>query len=227
MPDHADGTPGGAPGPEEQARRDIRDVRTRWRTRQVLDAAVRLINAGGLHGMSMQALAREAQISVGLIYSYFGGKEDVVVAVVADLADQIRREVDARIAAAGDDPVEQLAAGFAGYCVAMDAHRNAGLLTYRQSAELGAAARERLKAAERETFVPLTAVVAEAADAGLLADGVAPDVLVFDLTVLAQVWALKHWHFPEGYGVEHFVADQVATLVRPAMTPTPQKGTRT
>jgi hypothetical protein len=49
-------------------------------------------------------------------------------------------------------------------------------------------------------------------------------VLVFDLTVLAQAWALKHWHFPEGYGVERFVADQVATLVRPALTPTPHEG---
>jgi len=215
---------GERPAAEEQVRRDIRDVRARWRTRQVLDAAVRLINTGGLHGMSMQALAKEAQISVGLIYSYFGGKEDVVVAVVADLAEQIRREVDDRIAAAGADPVERLAAGFAGYCVAMDSHRNAGLLTYRQSAELGPAARERLKDAERRTFAPLTAVVEEAAAAGLLADGVSPEVLVFDLTVLAQVWALKHWHFPEGYGVERFVADQVATLVRPALTPTPHEG---
>jgi AcrR family transcriptional regulator len=207
------------PAGAEQAQREIRDVRTRWRTRQVLDAAVRLMNRNGFQAVSMQALAREASVSVGLIYTYFGGKEDVVVAVVLDLVEQIRAAMDAQMAAAGPDPVERLVAGFGAYCAVMDAQRNAGLLTYRQSGELGQEARNRLKVAERTNLVPLRAAAAEAMRAGLFVPDADLDLLAFDLMMLAQVWALKHWHFPDHYDVHRYVAAQSAATLRSVLAP--------
>lgn len=204
---------------DERVAKEIRDVRATWRTRQVLDAAVRLMHDSGFQAVSMQALAREADVSVGLIYSYFDSKEDVVVAVVLDLVEQIRAAMQERMAAAGPDPVERLAAGFAAYCSVMDAQRNAGLLTYRQSGELGQAARIRLKDAERINLVPLRDAAQEAAEAGFLADSADLDVLAFDLTILAQSWALKHWHFPDEYDVRRYVAAQSATLLRSVLDP--------
>lgn len=58
----------------------VRAVRVSSRRRQVLDAAVTVMQRTGFHQMSMQALADEAQVSVGLIYKYFGGKEDILLA---------------------------------------------------------------------------------------------------------------------------------------------------
>jgi AcrR family transcriptional regulator len=211
------------PAGAEQAQREIRDVRTRWRTRQVLDAAVRLMNGNGFQAVSMQALAREASVSVGLIYTYFGGKEDVVVAVVLDLVEQIRTAMDAQMAAAGPDPVERLVAGFGAYCVVMDAQRNAGLLTYRQSGELGQEARNRLKVAERTNLVPLRAAAAEAMRAGLFVPEADLDLLAFDLMMLAQVWALKHWHFHDHYDVHRYVAAQSAAALRSVLAPGQRK----
>jgi AcrR family transcriptional regulator len=211
------------PAGAEQAQREIRDVRTRWRTRQVLDAAVRLMNGNGFQAVSMQALAREASVSVGLIYTYFGGKEDVVVAVVLDLVEQIRAAMDAQMAAAGPDPVERLVAGFGAYCAVMDAQRNAGLLTYRQSGELGQEARNRLKVAERTNLVPLRAAAAEAMRAGLFVPEADLDLLAFDLMMLAQVWALKHWHFHDHYDVHRYVAAQSAAALRSVLAPGQRK----
>jgi AcrR family transcriptional regulator len=202
---------------EDEARREISDVRTRWRTRQVLDAAVRLMNGNGFHAVSMQALAREADISVGLIYKYFGGKEDVVVAVVLDLVGEIQSAIEARMAAAGADPVERLAAGFAAYCTVMDSHRNASLLTYRQSGVLGSQARNRIKMGELSNLSTLRKAAAQAAEAGLLAAGVDVDLLVFDLMLLAQGWALKSWHFPASYDVARYIAAQTASVLRSAL----------
>jgi AcrR family transcriptional regulator len=202
---------------EDAARREINDVRIRWRTRQVLDAAVRLMNGDGFHAVSMQALAREADISVGLIYKYFGGKEDVVVAVVLDLVGEIQREISERMTAAGEDPVERLAAGFAAYCTVMDSHRNASLLTYRQSGVLSSQARNRIKMGELSNLSTLRKAAAQAADAGLLAAGVDLDLLVFDLMLLAQGWALKSWHFPASYDVARYIAAQTAAVFRSAL----------
>lgn len=204
---------------EQRARRDIREVRSRWRTRQVLDAAIRLMNADGFSGVSMQALAREASVSVGLIYKYFGGREDVVVAVVLDLVHEVRQAVLARMTEAGDDPVEQLAAGFGAYCTVMDEHRHAGLLTYRQSGELGPPARHRLKAAELTTTAPLHEAAEQAARDGLLVENVDLELLVFDLMILAQGWALKYWHLREDYDVGRYIGVQAAAMLRSVLRP--------
>ena len=64
--------------PVEEA---VRAARTGSRRRQVLDAAVKVMGQNGFHQMSMQELAAEAKVSVGLIYKYFGGKEDLLLAI--------------------------------------------------------------------------------------------------------------------------------------------------
>ena len=40
--------------------------------------------------MSMQDLAAEANVSVGLIYKYFGGKEDLLLATILRILDAFR-----------------------------------------------------------------------------------------------------------------------------------------
>lgn len=205
---------------EERAREEIRNVLVRRRTRQVLDAAARMMSETDFHSVSMQALAHEASVSVGLIYRYFSGKEDIVVAVVLDLVAEINAVVDERMTAAGHDPLDRLLAGFAAYCEVLDARRDAGLLTYRQSGQLSSAARDRIKQAEGTTGAPLRAAAEDAQRAGLLAAGVRTDVVVFDLMILAQSWPLKHWHFPAGYSLQHYIADQSAVILRSILAPT-------
>ena len=68
--------------PVEEA---VRAVRTSSRRRQVLDAAVKVMGRTGFHQMSMQNLAAEADVSVGLIYKYFGAQRRP--AVSDDCAD--------------------------------------------------------------------------------------------------------------------------------------------
>lgn len=204
---------------EQRARADLRDARARRRMRQVLDAAVRLMHGRDPEAVSMQALAEEASVSVGLIYKYFGGKEEVLVAIVLDLVDQLRDEMAARMAAAGPDPVARLAAGFAAYCAVMDDRHAVGLLTFRESAELGPQARQRLKDAERTTHDPLREAAVDAAAAGLLVDEADPDLLAFDLAIIAQTWPLKHWHFPEDYDIGRYVEAQTSAMLRSVLTP--------
>jgi AcrR family transcriptional regulator len=75
----------------------VREARTKWRVRQVLDAATRLMERSGSHAMSIQALADAADVSVGLIYQYLGNKEDVLKAVVVDILDSYRDQVPTAI----------------------------------------------------------------------------------------------------------------------------------
>lgn len=54
------------------------------RRRQILDAAANCFARNGFHRTSMQDIVRESGLSAGLIYRYFTGKDDMIIAIVED-----------------------------------------------------------------------------------------------------------------------------------------------
>ncbi|MDV2474908.1 TetR/AcrR family transcriptional regulator [Rhodococcus zopfii] len=186
----------------------VRAVRTHSRRKQVLEAAVRLMEQTGFHQMSMQALADEAGVSVGLIYKYFGGKEDVLLATVTAILDAFRDQLEPAMDAAGEDPVERLAAGMRRYLEVVDDNLDAVVLTYRESRTLDKTGRERIKELEVATSAPLRATL----ETGIASGEFSPvdvDLIVFDFMLLAHGWALKHWHFGPLYTLDEYTARQI------------------
>lgn len=191
----------------------VRAVRTSSRRAQVLSAAARVMQTTGYHQMSMQALADEADISVGLIYTYFSGKQEILLATILQILEKFRDQVEPAVQAAGDDPVARLTAGFRRYTEIIDENLDAVVLTYRESRTLEAAGREQIKQLEVATAAPLRDAVTAGVQAGVLeTDDV--DLVVFDLVMLAHGWALKHWHFAPRYTLTRYIDAQLATLLR-------------
>ncbi|WP_262365761.1 TetR/AcrR family transcriptional regulator [Gordonia sp. OPL2] len=191
----------------------VKAVRVSSRRRQLLDAAVVVMGRTGFHQMSMQALADEAQVSVGLFYKYFGSKEDILLAAIIDILETFRDQLQPAMDLAGDDPVMQLIAGFRQYTSIVDENRDAVVLTYRESRTLDAQGRERIKELEVETAAPMRAAV-EAGVAGGLMNDVDIDLVVFDLMMLAHAWALKHWHFGTEFDIDTYIAAQLRHSLR-------------
>jgi AcrR family transcriptional regulator len=54
------------------------------RRQQILDAAARCFARDGFHNTSVHDIVRESGISAGLVYRYFAGKEDMIVAIVTE-----------------------------------------------------------------------------------------------------------------------------------------------
>src|ERR1700758_2334181 len=187
--------------PVEEA---VRAARASSRRRQVLEAAVIVMGKNGFHQMSMQELAAEAKVSVGLIYKYFGGKEDLLLSTIVRILDVFRYQLAPVIQAAGDDVVDQLAAGIRRYIQIVDENLDGVVLTHRESRTLGPAGRTQIKELEIATATPLRAVI----EAGI-ADGVFRDVdvdlTVFDIMLIAHGWALKHWHFGPIYTAGEYI----------------------
>ena len=200
--------------PDGAARR----VRAEQRSRQLLDAAATLMAREGSEAVSMQALAAEAGVSVGLIYRYFGSKDDVLLAVITDVLDAFAATVPLAIDEAGDDPVRQLAAAFSAYCRVIDEHRHAAVLTYRESKSLDEAGREQIKRREVETSQPLRDAIAAGLATGrvVAAD---PDLVAYNLLLLAHAWALKHWYFERTMSLDDYTAAQLALTLRAILAP--------
>lgn len=64
------------------------------RRTQILDAAQAAFARRGFHATSVADIAGEADISQGLLYRYFGGKSDLVVALVERYTDTLHRAVE-------------------------------------------------------------------------------------------------------------------------------------
>ncbi|OBB84054.1 TetR family transcriptional regulator [Mycobacterium colombiense] len=190
--------------PVEEA---VRAARAGSRRRQVLDAAVKVMGRNGFHRMSMQDLAAEANVSVGLIYKYFGSKEDLLLATIVRIQDVFRDQLAPVIQAAGDDVVDQLTAGVRRYIEIVDENLDGVVLTYRESRTLGAPGRAQIKDLEIATAAPLRAVI-EAGIAQGVFRRVDVDLTVFDIMLLAHGWALKHWHFGPIYSIDQYIALQ-------------------
>jgi len=186
-----------------------RHARAQRRSQQLLEAAARLMERDGSEAVSMQAVADEAQVSVGLIYRYFGGKDDLLLAVIINVLDAFAVRVPEAIAAAGEDPVEQLAAAFRSYCEVIDQHRHAAVLTYRESKSLSDAGRARIKQLEIETSEPLRVILREGIACAAF-QPVDPDLVAYNLLLLAHAWALKHWYFERTLSLDSYVTKQTA-----------------
>ncbi|MET3963589.1 AcrR family transcriptional regulator [Marmoricola sp. OAE513] len=82
------------------------------RREQLLELGTRLLSTRTLEEISIEVLAEEAGISRGLLYHYFGNKQEFHVAVV-------RRAVEDLVAITAprdiDDPLEQLAVSIGAY----------------------------------------------------------------------------------------------------------------
>lgn len=76
------------------------NLKSSERTIQLLAAAATCFARRGFHRTTMDEIAREANVSAGLIYRHFASKDALVVAIV----EQHRAEQLARIAAASTQP---------------------------------------------------------------------------------------------------------------------------
>ncbi len=182
----------------------VRAARTSARRRQVLDAAVKVMGRHGFHQMSMQDLAAEAKVSVGLIYTYFGGKQDLLLATIVRILDVFRDQLAPVMDAAGDDVVDRLAAGIRRYIEIVDENLDGVVLTYRESRTLAPTGRARIKELEIATAAPLRAVIEAGIGQGVFRE-VDVDLTVVDIMLLAHGWALKHWHFGPVYTSDDYI----------------------
>lgn len=187
------------------------DARVQRRRRQILVAATHLMQQSGFHAMSMQSVADEARISVGLIYQYFSNKEDLLRGVIVDILEDFRDQIPRAIAESGGDPVQRLGAAFRICCQVVDAKREATNLTYRESKTLTVEGLAQIKDLEIQTTEPIRAVFREGVAAGVFAD-VDPRLVVHNLLLAAHGWALKYWNLRHWFTLEEYI-DQEFTLL--------------
>ncbi|HEX3912755.1 MAG TPA: helix-turn-helix domain-containing protein [Steroidobacteraceae bacterium] len=79
------------------------------RYKRVLRSAEELFKRVGFRAVTMELVAREANVAKATLYSYFKNKDELYVAVCARMADILRCSVEQALAKPGDSLDERLA----------------------------------------------------------------------------------------------------------------------
>lgn len=81
--------------------------RSRQTVATILDACSRLLISEGFYSITTDKIAKEAGVSIGSLYQFFGNKESVVQAVVKNLLEEDKRILADRMRSISPLPAEQ------------------------------------------------------------------------------------------------------------------------
>ena len=70
--------------------------------RAIIDAALSLFVTKGYHSTSIQSIAKEAGIAIGLMYHYFKSKEEMLIYLMQEHIDEIQRTIGLELAKTTD-----------------------------------------------------------------------------------------------------------------------------
>jgi len=203
--------------PRTTVRRKVDDAALVSRRRsQVLGAAIELFGKRGYHATTVQQIATRAGVSTGLVYQYFGDKEDILFLALQTVLETYKERIPA--AAAGSaDPLQRFRAVVHAYSRVIDANIDATVLAYRETKSVSRARRDVIKRKELETNALIEACVRDCIRAGVF-EKVDAALLTYQIVMMAHAWALKAWHFAGVMTVDQYVDRNLAILMHPLLT---------
>jgi AcrR family transcriptional regulator len=203
-----------SPGHVESLVTDARLVEER--RGQILRAAVKLFSDEGYYTTTISQIAKQAGVSTGLIYQYFGDKDDILFLSLKLVLETYEREIPPRLEGV-EHPVERLCMAIWAYCTIVDGLREATVLAYRSTKSLRADRRALVKADEIRTNRLLQGCVRACIAGGYMRE-MDEYLLVYQYVNFCHAWALKHWALRAKFSLGKYVAEGLGLLVEPFLT---------
>lgn len=186
------------------------------RRAQIVRAAIELFGERGYHGTTVRDIALRADVSIGLIYQYFGEKEDVLFLALCEVLDSYRDEIP-RALAGLTDPLARLRAAVHAYCRVNDANVAATVLAYRETKSLRRERRKVMMRKEVETNALIARCVEDCVRAGLLRK-MDTELFVYQIVMFSHAWALKSWRFHGLMTVDEYIDRGLELMLNPLLT---------
>ncbi|MCC6473095.1 MAG: TetR family transcriptional regulator [Burkholderiales bacterium] len=186
------------------------------RRSQVIGASIQLFGKRGYYATTVREIAERAGVSTGLVYQYFGDKEDILFLALQTVLDAYKERIP-RATEGIEGPLMRFRAAVHAYARVIDANIDATVLAYRETKSVGRARRDIIKQKESETNALIEAHVRDCIKAGLF-EKVDPELITYQIVMIAHAWALKAWHWAGRLTVEQYVDRNLALLLHPLLT---------
>jgi AcrR family transcriptional regulator len=186
------------------------------RRTQIVETAVRLFSESGYHDTTIDDIAREADISKGLVYKYFKDKNDVLFFVLCHVLEKYDDEgVLRRAATAG--PLAGLRTLLRNRCEVDNSHIRECLLAYRSTKDLTRDQQRQVKVIESRDVRVIKQCLEACVHRGLM-HPVDTDILAYQFIMYGQTWALKHWAYGDRFTIDEYVAEGEKILIWALLT---------
>lgn len=160
----------------------------------IIDAAIQLFNQNGYHATSMRDIAREVDIQKPSLYHHFGGKEDILLAILDAGMEQFARDMEA-IAAAEEDCAAKLRAAIHAHARLIAGNPDAAAVFLREDRGLGDSYLQHYVARRDQVEQFFRAIVQQGIQEGVFRDA---DVTIVTHALLGMVNWMTRWYRPEG-----------------------------
>lgn len=186
------------------------------RRHQIIRAATKLFSEEGYYTTTILQIAREAKVSTGLIYQYFGDKDDILFLTLKQVLDTYENEIPRQIEGL-THPVERLCRAIWAYCAIVDAQRDATVLAYRSTKSLRADRRGLIMDGETRTNRLIEKAIRACTTGGFMRP-INEHLLSYQCVTFAHAWALKYWAFRDRYTLAEYVDEGLQLMVEPFLT---------
>ncbi len=174
----------------------------------------------GYHGTPVRLIAKASGISVGSIFNYFSGKEEILLYILDEnqregenAVELGQRELLARPGRA--DPEAAFLAVYRRYTEAIDHVRRYTLLAYQETKTLTSEQRKPLLERDWRIHGLLKEVAQPAIEAGIFSADCL-DLKIASIMHLSQAWAVRRWFLPQYAAIEEYWED-LETIARGIM----------
>lgn len=165
----------------------LRELGKERRIQRILDAAAHIIEADGIDALSMQNLADEAEVSISTLYNLVGGKDAILLMLLAATIEDLEMTEPVP----GAEPITALGSLIDDFVSSFGRRESLYrplLLSLEGHPIMGQGADElRLR-----TMILVEEFVANAVDAGLLDDAIPATVIAHHVLLTAQM-GLRNW----------------------------------
>ena len=178
---------------------------------QIVQAAVRLFSENGYFVTTIDDIAKEADVSKGLIYVHFKDKNDLLFYALRFVLEMYERDISALLDRAGD-PLTMLRMALRNYCRVVSEHKQETVLAYRSTKDLSPKERSYVKLLEAKLCRVFRSCLEACIHKGVMVP-VNIDIMVYQYVMFSHTWALKNWAFRDKYSFEEYLADGEKMLI--------------
>lgn len=179
--------------------------------RVIFNAVFRISSQKGFQAMTMRDLSRETGMSLGALYSYFTGKEDLL-AIIQQQGRAMVRRVLAQCLDGRDNPLDRLRALIRGHLYLSEAARPWFYFTFMEARNLKPDQLDKVIEMETYTETLISDILVQGEKDRIFKPG-DHRLTASIIKAMQQDWYLKHWKYARRSVAVEAYADRVLEFV--------------
>jgi AcrR family transcriptional regulator len=184
------------------------------RRTKIIKRALRLFRQKGIKGVTMADVAKTSRMSIGSLYRYFGGKDDLLYAIRRGYENKLNEFFITKLTEIEDlKPSDALRELIKSYIYSVDASRNQVLILYLDTRSMPKADQEAVKQGDEYIIKLFEHILIKGIHSGeFKIDNI--KLIAHNIKALADLWAIRGWTLKDSQTLEGYIKGQTEFILK-------------